>query len=225
MHPKIKAYINATVAPCQSGDTDYWSKYFGIVRFSPPQAIPWRGIGDYIMSQRITISSWDTLYKTWLGFNCSQGRAIMNRPHQYATGFPVLAGKTFQNKHPVLFVILQTTRNVCQGIHCHMLLVYISIGHLLRWICSFLDEQMTADGPGPRHRPPLTYWNSGVEFFLLEVCIKSTLGVVLQNKMVCHEWRIENICPFNTWMFLNYRLQTKKHKCKMIIGYEKQRRL
>lgn len=45
-------------------------------------------------------------------------------------------------------------------------------------------EQTTAGGSGPCHRPLETYWNSGVELFLLEVCIKSTLSIVLQNKMV-----------------------------------------
>lgn len=94
-----------------------------------------------------------------------------------------------------------------------MLLLYKSLGYLWKWKCSYLDEQVTAGRRGPEHRPPLTYWKSGVELFLLEVRIKSTLGIVLRNKMVHYERRIQNICLFNTQMFLN-----KGHKPKSTGG-------
>lgn len=108
--------------------------------------------------------------------------------------------------------------------HCHMLLLYMSLGYLWKWICSYLDEQVTAGRRGPGHRPPLIYWKSGVELFLLEVRIKSTLGVVLRDKMVHYERRIQNICLFNTQTFLNSRSQTKKHRWERTIAYENERR-
>lgn len=68
-----------------------------------------------------------------------------------------------------------------------------------------MNYDMTAGGPGPSNRPLLTYWNSGVELFLLEVCIKSTLGIVLKNKMVYTEKGLK-IYPFNPRQLLNYEL-------------------
>lgn len=127
-YPKIKAYINATVTRCQSGDTDYWCKYFGIVRFF--QVIPWRGIGDYIMSQTIMIS-WDTLYKTWHDLVLTAVRVESSWTGLTTSTLQFKYWWTFQTKHPVLFVTLQTTRNVCQGIHCHYVIIVsynISIG-------------------------------------------------------------------------------------------------
>lgn len=140
--------------------------------------------------------------------------------HEQVSPLSTLQVRPFKPNIPALLLILQTTRNVCQCLHCHMLLFYISLGYLWKWICSYLDKQVSWS---VWSRPPYTYWKSWVELFLLEVRIKSTLGVVLRDKMVHYERRIQNICLFNTQTFLNYRSQTKKQRWEKTIGLENKR--
>lgn len=78
----------------------------------------------------------------------------------------------------------------------------------------------TVGGPGPWCRTPLTERNLGVELFLLEVRIKPTMGVVLQNKIVDYERGVTN----NLRLLMNYRCQNKNHKWEIIIVCEKMRK-
>lgn len=169
-----------------------------------------RGSGHAMMLKRIVASSWDTVYKTvsyylvltavntgptWSGLSCPLSSVLHVQFEHFMWNkrpFKLYVQSCFWGnwywKLPGN-VCASIVINVINVVHQHWLFVITVNTLFYRW--TIADDNY---GFGPCHRPPLTYWHSGVEFFLLEVCIKSTLSIILQNKMGYYKTRIQNIC-------------------------------